>query len=407
VGGLLPPRSYGEWWQQARAGAAPVEVRGEAEDAGEWDWDASEVCAGTTSAMIVDLTVEFLATASASSFNPMRQDVDGIRRHSQAKRETSALLMNKCVAFFHTMGANYGARTHEVYEPLAKRTQLGDAASHRIWWLNSHISIFAISNQVGSPELYRLPWPPESTEPDACATGPALPELDAGVPKPTLRPGMPSLLTPNASQHPDTDEIVYLLQHLGPWCDAGRSYPEAMGGLRALGGALRRRYSRGVAQVLLFYQHSMHLIADRMSVYDVPAICVNQLSVFKGQKAEQAEHIAGMTRGLCKQNAYIAAITGHNVALTKAIQTAGLWEAFLETDLPELFVEQLGAMASARSLYAGSPAAGQHAQQQHPPTATPTPHSAAPTVVLDATGQVRELAHLSSESEDQPRGVDS
>jgi len=124
-----------------------------------------------------------------------------------------------------------------------------------------------------------------------------------------LRPGMPSLLTPNASQHPDTDEIVHLLQHLGPWCDAGRSYPEAMGGLRALGGALRRRYTRKGAQLLLQLQYEVHAMWGRRQVYELPQIFIDDFAAVR-QHIEYLENsIAKLQVLVCQQEAQGTTLT--------------------------------------------------------------------------------------------------
>jgi len=228
-----------------------------------------------------------------------------------------------------------------------------------------------------------------------------------------LRPGMPSLLTPNASQHPDTDEIVHLLQHLGPWCDAGRSYPEAMGGLRALGGALRRRYTRKGAQLLLRIQHHIHASVDRQIVYESPLRCAKSLAAALGNVVSLETQINELQGQLCQQQSQEAVLTASNAALESVIEAAGLLDAYLESrGGPTLFYmwevpvqEQSSDDASPsfqRVLPMHIEQGGAHGAQPSPP---PTP--VMPTFVLDARGQVRELADLSGEADVEPYGGNS
>ena len=254
VGGLLPPRSYGEWWQQARAGAAPVEVRGEAEDAGEWDWDALDVCTDANAISIIPATASSWLSLRPFHAAHLVRAASTMTNHREAKLAAAITIVCACISAGRMLNDRFAARQGGIQGPL--HDQLQQAATEvqqAEAWRNQLVS-HATAHGIRLPGMDTVSLHCEFIQPAACDSQAAALPHEASVPRPRLKSGMPSLLTPNASQHPDTDEIVYLLQHLGPWCDAGRSYPEAMGGLRALGGALRRRYSRGVAQVLLQYE---------------------------------------------------------------------------------------------------------------------------------------------------------
>ena len=317
----------------------PVEVRGEAEDAGEWDWDALDVCTDADAySANFDAVTAWVATHLSESDISLR-DRKAAFKITMAKAGMTERYLRSCGASVRARDASLHSMKENGMISLAAQLAQMRADTHPAEMQLLRGVAFADAHGITSDDLMAMLLQAVLSNPAACAQPAAVHEEEAegGFEKESellLPAPAPSLLTPNASQHPDTDEIVYLLQHLGPWCDAGRSYPEAMGGLRALGGALRRRYSRGGARLLLQFQGSIYAKMDRDSVHIHPAECVRWRAVSKQRAAELQGDLAQLRQELCRHKAHMDALARFKSDLEGEIQAAGLWDEFLMSKSP-------------------------------------------------------------------------
>jgi len=357
-------------------------------DAREWSWDAAKVCT------LPDTTDETLACLG-DEFTRVMHDVQVMHAHARAQAASVMFAVQECMDFVTDQLSKLHARVSK-HQSFGQRSQQLGQHIHQLQMHQIHRTSFAEEHSIPSIDRIAAIFRAAVTSStQVCTRHPPLRVLQTSELQPRLLGPMPSLLTPNASQHPDTDEIVYLLQHLGPWCDAGRSYPEAMGGLQALGGALRRRYSRGGARLLLQYQYSTQRDLDWPEFDGLSQMCRSGVAGMEENTASQARTVARLQQVQCQREAYAEAINAHVSQLEDAIQEAGPWDLFILSE-PPLFVplwlhtEHLRQVHRMRQMLQWRPSSSTEQHKQGQPLSGPSP-PALPVYVLDAQGQVRVL----------------